>query len=474
MTQKQKILLAFVLPALVSLLAISLFLEQSHRQLAIERWAVEHKSHVRTISQALQGEIDEAQSHLTLVGQLAEFSRLNAVDRIDRELNGIPPDTEAGKRQILDALIARLPSLSTLFVLLPNGDHYISHPFTVQQSLKKYNLADRGYFKAATETRKPAVSDSIIGADGKLAVVVDIPLLDSHGEIYAHLGGVVLLQNLSNLLSADRITPFDLGILTDRQGKLIAHSDPTQIGPESPLFKHDHPLLATPQTTQQDVAFLRWKDASGVEWLSFTDQLESGWNLLLQRRLSGVADAYAGAVRQTVIVISLILLMTGGIGLTMAVVVARRWEAADRALAQSRDKLEQRVAERTAELASSQAQVAESRDFYLSVLESFPSLIWRAGLDAKCDYFNRTWLEFTGRTLAQELGDGWAEGVHPDELKPCVETYLSAFGKREPFAMEYRLRRHDGVYRWILDIGRPFHDINGEFIGYLGVCFDVS
>ena len=101
-------------------------------------------------------------------------------------------------------------------------------------------------------------------------------------------------------------------------------------------------------------------------------------------------------------------------------------------------------------------------------------MIWRAGLDANCDYFNETWLAFTGRTLEQEMGDGWAEGVHPDDLERCVAHYLDHFRRREAFEMEYRLRRHDGVYRWIFDRGVPFTDDAGAFAGFIGSCVDVD
>ena len=115
-----------------------------------------------------------------------------------------------------------------------------------------------------------------------------------------------------------------------------------------------------------------------------------------------------------------------------------------------------------------------SRDFYLTLFENFPALIWRSGIDARCDYFNRTWLEFTGRTQEQEIGDGWSLGVHPEDLDLCLATYLDAFRARTPFQMEYRLRRHDGVYRWVVDMGRPFHDLGGNFAGYIGTCYDVT
>src|SRR4051812_10867428 len=111
---------------------------------------------------------------------------------------------------------------------------------------------------------------------------------------------------------------------------------------------------------------------------------------------------------------------------------------------------------------------------YRLLVRHSPVMIWRSGLDAKCDYFNKTWLEFTGRTVEQEMGDGWAEGVHRDDLERCVSRYLDHFGRREPFEMEYRLRRHDGAYRWIFDRGVPFVDDNGTFAGFIGSCVDVD
>jgi PAS domain S-box-containing protein len=130
-----------------------------------------------------------------------------------------------------------------------------------------------------------------------------------------------------------------------------------------------------------------------------------------------------------------------------------------------RDITEQRRAEQA---------LARSRDFALKLFDDFPSPIWRSGIDARCDYFNTSWLAFTGRSLEEELGEGWAEGVHPDDLPRCLATYREAFQTRRPFEMEYRLRRHDGAYRWILDVGRPYHDLDGRFAGYLGSCYDIT
>ncbi|MGE5404562.1 MAG: PAS domain S-box protein, partial [Candidatus Saccharibacteria bacterium] len=118
--------------------------------------------------------------------------------------------------------------------------------------------------------------------------------------------------------------------------------------------------------------------------------------------------------------------------------------------------------------------LARSRDFYLTLFEEFPALIWRAGLDKLCNYFNQSWLRFTGRTLDQEMGNGWAEGVHPDDMERCLQIYTVSFDKREAFQMEYRLKNSYGEYRWILDNGQPFYDLDGEFAGYIGSCYDIN
>src|SRR5436305_12352836 len=108
------------------------------------------------------------------------------------------------------------------------------------------------------------------------------------------------------------------------------------------------------------------------------------------------------------------------------------------------------------------------------MLDRFPALVWRAVIYGKCDFFNKAWLAFTGRSMDQEMGDGWTDGVHPDDLAGCLQSYLKAFHARKPFDLEYRLRRHDGKYRWIVDRGRPFLDSGGKFAGYLGSCFDIT
>jgi len=116
----------------------------------------------------------------------------------------------------------------------------------------------------------------------------------------------------------------------------------------------------------------------------------------------------------------------------------------------------------------------ESEERFRLVANTAPVLIWMAGTDKLCTYFNKPWLDFTGRALSCELGNGWAEGVHADDLQRCLDTYTQAFDRREDFRMEYRLRRHDGEYRWMLDIGVPRFNPDRSFAGYIGSCMDVT
>jgi diguanylate cyclase (GGDEF)-like protein/PAS domain S-box-containing protein len=121
-----------------------------------------------------------------------------------------------------------------------------------------------------------------------------------------------------------------------------------------------------------------------------------------------------------------------------------------------------------------EAALREKEVQYRALADSGIALIWMSGTDKLCNYFNIPWLKFTGRTLAQELGNGWAEGVHPDDFDRCLATFNAAFDKHETFDMDYRLRHVSGEFRWIQDLGTPNYNSNGEFIGYIGHCFDIT
>jgi PAS domain S-box-containing protein len=111
---------------------------------------------------------------------------------------------------------------------------------------------------------------------------------------------------------------------------------------------------------------------------------------------------------------------------------------------------------------------------YQAITEQAPIMIWRARTDKLCDYFNERWLSFRGRSLEQEFGNGWVEGVHAEDMDKCVAIYVESFDARRTFEMHYRLKRHDGQYRWIFDRGVPYFTPQGEFAGYIGSCIDIT
>lgn len=162
----------------------------------------------------------------------------------------------------------------------------------------------------------------------------------------------------------------------------------------------------------------------------------------------------------------------------------RRTEAV---LRQAHEVLEADVRDRTAELAVANRRLKErleesrrteqalriSEARFRLTADHAPVLIWISDHTKACTWFNKPWLEFVGRRMEQEVGTGWTENVHPDDLARCVAIYTDSFDARRNFGMEYRLRRHDGAWRWVLDHGIPHYEADGSFAGYIGSCIDI-
>jgi len=116
----------------------------------------------------------------------------------------------------------------------------------------------------------------------------------------------------------------------------------------------------------------------------------------------------------------------------------------------------------------------KSRNFYLSLMDELPNPIRCTDIDGKSDYFNRAWLAFTGRTIGQEVGEAWIENVHPEDLDRIIKLVTNSFNIRTPYVTEYRLHHYSGEYRWVVEFGRPFDDIDGNFSGFISSCYDVQ
>ncbi len=130
-----------------------------------------------------------------------------------------------------------------------------------------------------------------------------------------------------------------------------------------------------------------------------------------------------------------------------------------------RDITQRKLAERA---------LSEKEERFRAMADSTPVMLWLSGADGLCSFFNRSWLEFTGRTMEQEAGYGWADNIHPDDLRRCLDSYMSSLETRSPFTLEYHLRRFDGEYRWVLSNGVPRYTKDGEFIGFAGSCIDIA
>ena len=169
-----------------------------------------------------------------------------------------------------------------------------------------------------------------------------------------------------------------------------------------------------------------------------------------------------------------------GIGLLVIWVawyVGIRAKKAFDTIADSEDHLRisaENLARSNVELEQFAYTLRQSEERFRMMADCAPVLIWISGANKRSTYFNKPWLEFTGHTLEQELDNGWIEGVHPDDLARCLEVFTKAFEAQEPFAMDYRLRRHDGAYRWITDQAVPRFDRLGCFLGYIGSAIDIT
>ena len=163
-------------------------------------------------------------------------------------------------------------------------------------------------------------------------------------------------------------------------------------------------------------------------------------------------------------------------------------DAVKESLRQAEAEIERRVEERTFELLQANVRLQEeiiernrisdalreSEERFRTMADTAPVMIWVSGTDKLCNYFNKGWLEFTGRTLEEEIGSGWVSRVHPDDYEYCLDIYYSSFELQQPFSMEFRLQRHDLEYRWILDTGTPRFNVDGSFAGFIGSCIDIS
>lgn len=233
----------FLITAVIGAISIAVFLERRLEANALRHWEANQSVYAVQMAKNVYAKIQSAKYELMLVAAHPAFSTLPHVDQINLSINGIPEALDQEKRKLLDKLQQKENGFSVNFVLKPNGDHYLSHPFSIQKSLSKYNLSDRPYFKAATQRKEVVISDSFLGASNIPAVAINVPILNAQGDIVAHLGGGFFLHHLSKGFQKEKIGEFDRVFLVDNKGYLIADTNINQLSSNREKMAK-HPIVS--------------------------------------------------------------------------------------------------------------------------------------------------------------------------------------------------------------------------------------
>jgi len=360
------------------------------------------------------------------------------------------------------------------------------------------SYADRDYMIAALKEGRASIGRPVISRTLQVPVVaMAAPIRDPTGQVIGAVTGVVNLGQASFL---DRLVEQRYGasggylIIAPQHGLIITGTDKSRIMSPMPA----------PGVNRNHDRFVEGYEgygvavnSRGVEEIAAAKGIASaGWFLV---SVLPTAEAFAPitAMQRQVWMAALALsVMIGGLAWWLVSRMLRRQFAPMLAAAevlsdlsrspgtilpvvpvQASDEVGQLIRgfnRLLASIAEREVALKESEQHYRTLADGGSALIWTSGTDKLCTYFNQPWLRFTGRSLEQELGNGWAEGVHADDFARCLDIYATSFDRRLPFSMEYRLRHADGHYRWILDEGNPRFDSGGRFIGYIGFCYDIS
>ncbi|MCW8944522.1 MAG: PAS domain S-box protein [Sedimenticola sp.] len=430
--------------AIFTVLVVSVYLRNALEREAFQNWQEQNRPLAKTLAAQIDQQVDKVKASLSLLAALPEFQQLQNPDGIDRAIGGVPATAESKKRQLLELQMAAYPEFSVLFILKENGDHYLAHPYSVQQSVTKYNMRDRGYFQETLRTKDTVVSDSFVGADGKLAVAVNTPIKQPDGSFSAHLGGVFYLDRLSELLRNVKDEAFDELILIDRKSQLIGHNDASWLSPEqrkaflqrpemSQLLERLKENQAEPVTYQE-----LWHPTEQKACLTFTVELENGWRMIAVRERGAILQQVESRFNIITATTALILLGIAGFGLAFVSSVGKRWEQAEEALKDAKRQLEAEVDEQTRQLTASYEHVD-------LLLDSSGAGIIGIDCDGICTFFNHASLEIlnypvgeplAGRHLSDIIQHGKRDGT------PYLTTQspiLDAISKDKRIHMEHEV-----------------------------------
>ena len=464
-------LAALVLGATLPLLALTVLL--TIRSYQAERHQIEQHTieTARALALAVDRELSGLQSAIVALSLSRELQKRDFADFYDQAQE-----------------MLRRVAATNVIVSDGEGQEILNTQVKFGLPLPKRSNLD-GIRKAA-RTGEPVVSDLYTGAvSNRPAIGIDIPVQTDAGVVFLTIG--VPLQRLDEIVHQQRLPQNWIISLLDSSGAIVART----VKIDQFLGRKAAPELiaalsganegATPMHTLEGLSVVAAFSRSGI----------SGWTAVI-----GIPSAeLAAPMRRSLLVIgaAAALLLLGG--LALAALLARRIEQPiqalvapalalgrgepvavpplrlreahqlGHALATAGQLLKAREQERD----RAEAQLRESEARFRVLADSAPVMIWMSGGDKDGVYFNKVWLDFTGRTLEEELGGRWTESVHLDdqtELQACAD----AFEARRPFQTRFRLRRHDGAWRWVLDTGIPRFEADGTFAGFIGSCLDIT
>jgi PAS domain S-box-containing protein len=463
-------LLVLILGAVLPLLAFSATMTAVFWREQRHALAQRYLERVRAMTIALDRELDGnirslqmlAESHYLQSGDLRGFYEHAARSRTAQStwVNIILDDLASG-RQLLNL---RVPFGAPLPETTP----------------------DKASLATAVKSGRPFVAPLLRGrVSGQYRTAVVVPVKTNTGHQYS-LVAVIAQSSWLRFLSSYPVAPGATMTLLDQNGIVIART----LDNEKWVGKPPAPALYQESRKSSEGAY-RSVGLEGQRFYSaHSRSLLSGWTVA-----TGVPEQGVEAtLRESTILMGLGAVATAILAIVLALVFGRRIARPVSALAHSAralasgEQIDPGASSGLAEVAQvraafheaaqrlreQEAALRESEERFRTMADTAPVLIWVSNVDKDCTYFNKPWLDFTGRTLQQELNNGWAEGVHPDDLSRCIETYRTAFDARKPFDMEYRLRRADGEYRWMLDRAAPRFSAGHEFLGYIGSCVDIS
>ena len=354
-------------------------------------------------------------------------------------------------------------------------------------------FTDFEYFKEVLATEAPAIDKPRTGRFSRRPVaIIAVPIRDAGGGVVGVLAGVNTIVTTDIFQSIRKNTKkqgLDIHVISRRDDLFVTSTDPTRSLQRAP----------PPGSNRQHDRYMQGYEGSGVavnsrgveELSSAVSVPGTSWFVVA---VLPTAVAFAQIARTE----RRIYLEAAAISLLFAALIwlfvhremapLGRYAAALRRMTGDSEPLQALPMEGSAEirqltasfnqlslqLRTQKAVLQESESRFRHLADAVPVLIWLADTTKACFYFNKQWLDFTGRSFERGVGEGWAGSIHPDDLSARRDIYERTFDARQPFAMEYRLRRHDGAYRWLYDCGAPRYDDAGTFLGYVGGCIDIT